>query len=1107
MFILHSRRLLLSCCGLAMLLTHVLGQGLITTWVGPHLPSGADPALNQAVDYPSAIVSDGSGALYVLSTNQNRLYRIAPNGILTIIGGNTYGFGGDDGPVSNARFASPSGLARDAIGNLYVADTYNNRIRKISTAGVITTIGGSGGRGFSGDGGPALAAQLALPTALAVDGGGNAATPGIVATDAAISPTAVALDAAGNLYIASGYILRMSPDGRLDALVKHNVEAVGRGATPCTPSGDGGPAAEANVCFPYRVALDQRGNVYFSDMGRVREITTEGLIFTIAGGGTRDADGLPATEVFLRPFAVHVDLDGSLYIAETDPSGLRRSNPSRIRKVARDGIITTVVANLSGYAGDGGPSSAARLFQPGAIAVDGQGNLYIADSGNHRVRRVSPSGVITTIAGTGVPGFSGDGGPALSAQISPVLDIAVDRANNVYLLDDTSRVRKITAGGVITTIAGCADGCTSMPGADEIPATQAVLSGARRLALDNNGILYIAQSDRIRRVCVNGIISTWRVFDFQGYNSSGFALDSAGGFYIASALPGCRVFNFKADGSVIPVAGTGSCTSAGAGDGGPAAQAGLGTVRSIETDAAGNVYIVEDRRIRRVSASGIISTVAGGIVLEGFSGDGASAVAAQFSESLEIAVDGRGDLYMSDAFNNRIRKVIASSAVQSFSVAALGAEYRPVLGAGAPLSLGYGEIRPASSGAGSLAGVIVFAFRSNGVLVSETSVPAVPVRTSGRIYAEQSGTVRTGLAIANPNDDDAIISFYFTDRNGTNFAAGTTTLGAREQFAAFLDQPPFHGSDAARSFTFVSSALVAAVALRGHSNERNEFLVTTLPVAAVSSDTTTSAEAAAGIVLPHFAAGGGWRTQVLLVNPTDRVLSGVVDMAGLHPWTIAPRSATKVETATSDVLRTGVIRVMPAAGTSPPIVSSVFSFASDGITVTENGIAANTLGTAFRIFAESDSTRRLQTGIALANASASPANIRLEMFTSEGLPSGYAASKTVGPNGHLSAFLNELPGLENLPEGFRGVLRISSDTPITAIGLRTRYNERGEFLISTMPAVGENTSKNGPLFFPHIVSGGGYTSEFILMNSAGTSGATLSLKTQTGDGWPALAQQ
>ena len=1133
------RSMVLCFAGLFVVLAHIFAQSVITTYVGPQMPVSGSPALSQAIDYPTAVVPDGTGGLYVLSTNQNRVYAIAVNGTLTLVAGSTYGFSGDGGPATDARLASPSGLARDAMGNLYIADTGNNRIRKVTIDGTITTIAGTGTAGLSGDGGPADAAQLSGPGDITVDGGGNiyfvdqsgrvrkigtdgristvagggtaaVSMSGIPATSASLSPTGVAVDMAGNLYIATGFVVKVGLDGMMSPMA-NRTGTYGRGGFVCTQSGDSGPASVAVVCYPNRLTVDSTGNLYLTDGNLVRQITTDGIIHTLAGVATGNpctlngADGQPATSVCLRPFSVAVGADGSLYILEADTSGLSRSDPSRLRKVTPDGFIRTIVANnVSGFAGDGGPATSAQLSQPGPIALDTMGNLYIADGENNRVRKVTTDGVIRTIAGNGIEGSGGDGGPATAAEITGPLDLFVDGSNNVYILGQfPSLVRKITTDGVISTIAGCYGVCASAPNQDGVPATQAVLSTAQRIAVDAAGNLYVLLTDRVRKVGADGVITTVATFD-SNYGVQGFALGPAGSFYITSRQTGnCRILKLSPDSSITTVAGSAPCGFGGDGDGGPATSAALSDVSAIKLDAAGNIYLIESPRVRKISTDGIIHTIAGGIIMEGFSGDGGDATLAQFNNSLTgIAVDAAGNVYISDNGNNRIRKVSPAAATQSFTLTASSMNLRETASVSGPMLVGYGMVEPAA-GKTTPSGIAVFSYRPNGVLVSETAVPASPLRQSERIFAESTGAVRTGIAIANPSDQDAAISFYFTDKDGGNLNSGTTTLPAHEQTAVFLDQEPYLGPATAQTFTFNSSVPVGAVALRSYVNERSEALMTTLPVVPVSSNASSSVGA---IVLPHFAAGGGWTTQVLLVNPTDQPLSGSVNMDAAYTYAIAPRSSVKITSASSDLLRTGNIVVTPTQGSGLPMASSVFSFVNNGITVTESGIATTGVAPGFQVFAESDSGQRLQTGIAVANTAAAAANAQFQLLTSDGQSTGFTGSTTLDPNGHVALFLNQIPGMQNVPASFRGILHISSNTSISAIGLRTRYNERGDFLISTTPAIADNApSSSDEYVFPQVVSGSGYRTDFILMNPTGASQGTLSLKSQAGTELPLFA--
>jgi hypothetical protein len=441
----------------------------------------------------------------------------------------------------------------------------------------------------------------------------------------------------------------------------------------------------------------------------------------------------------------------------------------------------------------------------------------------------------------------------------------------------------------------------------------------------------------------------------------------------------------------------------------------------------------------------------------------------------------------------------AGTDTRSFSLPAAAGHYEATSLSGASMDAGYGILQP-NRGNVTPYGVAVFSYRPNGVLINETAVPASPLRTAGRIYAESNGAVRTGIAVANPGDQDAAISFYFTDQSGTNIGSGAMTLPAHQQYAAFLDQAPYKGTAAARSFTFTSSVPVGAIALRGFVNERSEALMTTLPIAPASSALTDP------IILPHFAAGAGWTTRVLLVNPTDSPLSGTVDFDATYSYSIAARSATTIISAASNVLRTGNIRVTPSQGTPAPVVSSDFTLTTNGTTVTETGVATTGNATSFRIFAELDASQSLRTGMAVANTASLTANLRFDLLSLDGQPTGFTGSMTIPPNGHLSLFLNEIPGMQNLPTNFRGILHLTSDQPISSIGLRIRYNERRELILATTPAVPDTVAApTDPYVFPQVVSGMGFTTEFILMNSAAATQGTLAIKSQNGTARPVLA--
>jgi sugar lactone lactonase YvrE len=344
---------------------------------------------------------------------QPSLGGFAQSGIITTSAGNgAPGFSGDGGPATTAELNSPFGVAIDSVGNLYIADPFTSRIRKVTASGVINTVAGNGSFGFSGDGGPATSAQLNFPASVAVD-------------------------SVGNLYFsdsANNRIRKVTPDGTISTVAGNGTAGF---------SGDGGPATMAQLNNPFGVAIDTAGNLYIADPnnGRIRKITAAGEINTVAGNGSFgfSGDGGPATSAQLgSPPGVAVDSAGNLYIAD--------SFNHCIRKVTPSGVISTVVGTGSpGFSGDGGPAISAMLNGPSGVAVDSTGNLYIADRGNFRVRKVMASGVIDTVAGNGTAGYSGDGGPATLAQMSFPTSVVADPANNIYISDQTNHaVRKVT---------------------------------------------------------------------------------------------------------------------------------------------------------------------------------------------------------------------------------------------------------------------------------------------------------------------------------------------------------------------------------------------------------------------------------------------------------------------------------------------------------------------------------------------------------------------------------------------------------------------------------------------------------------------------------------
>ena len=697
------------------------------------------PATAAQLEFPDGIAVDAAGNVYVADTTANVVRLITAGGtISTYAGQGAAGFAGDQGPATQAQLNAPIGLALDPGGNLYIADSGNNRVRKVSKNGVITSIAGNGSPGYSGDGGQATTAAL-------------------------YQPEGVAVDSSGLLYIADTQNNRV----RAVALSGTIQTAVGSGFPSF--SGDNGAPAAATLFLPTDVTTDSAGNLYIADFGndRIRKVA-QGKIQTIVGGDNSVTifNEAVATTVFLNgPTGVAVDGAGNVYLAEGsigDGSGLAVGD-FRVWKINSGGVVSTAAGNgLASFSGDGGAAAAAQLNNPTAMTFDAAGNFYIADTNNNRVRKVTPAGIISTAAGTGAAGWSGDGGPGPNAQLDHPQGLAADADGNVYIADSgNNRIRKLLPGGIIITIAG--NGNASYYG-DGGPANMASLHNPHGIFSAGGGYIYIADTgnQRIRELLPDGTITTVAGNGGQGLSGdgaravaaqlnlpTGVAVDGAGNVYVADEGNN-RIRMISSGGNISTVAGA---AAYGLGDGGPATAAGLNQPVSLVIDSSGNVYFSDtgNNRVREIS-NGTISTVAGtGNCC--YAGDGGAAASAQLNAPTGLLLDAAGRLYVADSGNNAVRLIQPAVTGASPTIAAVANAASNQTGAVAPgeIIVIYGSALGPSQLAAPVASGTSGPTQFNGVVVLVNGVPAQLVYVSA---SQVSAIVPNG--VSGPNAQLAV---------------------------------------------------------------------------------------------------------------------------------------------------------------------------------------------------------------------------------------------------------------------------------------------------------------------------------------------------------------
>jgi sugar lactone lactonase YvrE len=643
----------------------------INTVAGGGNPAG--PALSVDMGDPVAVVKDSAGNVYIAASNLAYVFKLDTSGNVTAVAGQGWGgFGGVGGPASGAVLGGPNGLALDSAHDLFIADRSNHVWMISGATGKLINVAGSSTfqnptGGYSGDGGPATQAQLNDPGGVAI--GNNR-----------------------NLFVSDtdNYVVRVIQQEIINTYAGNGVACSNPTANPAC--GDGGPATGANLNLPQGLATDGFGNLYIADTrdNRIRLVNAKGIITTVAGNGNycvlqNCGDGLPATEANLgNPTGVFVDPSGNLYIAD--------DYDNRIRFVsAATGIISTFAGTGNfAFSGDGGAATLAALSNPEGVFLDSKGNLLIADGGNKRIREVS-GGNIETIAGGG---SGGDNEAATAAILSIPTDVALDANGNQFIVDTgNSRIRRVDAETQeITTVAGNGDAGYLGDGG---PATLASLNVPEGVAVDANEDLFITDPGDTLVSRVDGASQTISIFagtlftacldptdpcgdggpatgaTFADVGSA--AVDSHGNVFISDigdnrircvigTIGGCGDSQQQyAVGTILTVAGDGvACSSSpNCGDGGPATLANLSSPIGVAVDSAGDLFIADegDNLIRRVDAlTQIITTVAFNGQFS-FGGDGGPALDASMESPGEVAVDPNGNLFIGGGEDEVVQRV------------------------------------------------------------------------------------------------------------------------------------------------------------------------------------------------------------------------------------------------------------------------------------------------------------------------------------------------------------------------------------------------------------------------------------------------------------------
>lgn len=1019
-------------------------------YTGPITVSSSETLVATAIASGYSM-SNAASAQYLITTASTPF-------IYTVAGNDSFGYTGDGGPATFADLNYPLGFVRDSSGNIYIADTYNNLVRKVAAGtGIISTYAGNGTAGYSGDGGPATSAELSLPYALA-------------------------LDSAGNLYISDEIndVIRKvaSATGIITTYAGNGQGAYG---------GDNGPATNAALALPEGLAVDASGNLFIADMvnNRIRRVTaSSGIITTVAGTGATgySGDGGPATSAQLFfPSGVAVDSAGNLYIADTRNNVIRKVSASNqnISTVAGDGYGATNFTG--GYTGDGGPATSAELYHPDAVAVDGSGNLYIADTYNQVIREAAAgSGVISTIAGNGPSGYcnalGGDGGPALSATLCYPSDLQVDVAGNVYVADTSdSRIRLVTAPQVPPTATTASPTFSVSPGAYASPQTVTASDatpGASIYLTLNGSAPSSARPAYNGPINVSGSVTITAVAVASGHLPS--ATTSA--TYTITSPPAS---------TIATVAGTGNFAATVAGT--PAASADLPALGGIAVDSAGDIYFSEPyyNSVWEMSANtGNIEAVAGTGFAGGYSGDGGPATSAQLNSPSGLALDSAGNLYIADTVNNVIREVAAKTGIITTFARGLIFPSDVALDSAGNLYIadtGHAEIKMVSASTGSIAVVAGNGnFGSSGDGGPATSATlnqpnSIASDSVGNLYISTEGRIRkvtasTGIITTIAGNGNEGYSGDVTPATKAEIEAGKIAVDQAGNIY-FANWP-----NGVREIS-AGTGIITTVAGNGYSLYGGDGGSAT--IAGISSPQGIAFDSAGNL---YIADAGDFRIREVL-------FSGVA-MPVFYP---APGTYTSAQTVIITGATQASLIYYTADGSTPTTSSSAYSgpiSVSQSATLKAIAVAKGTSSTVATATYTINPTATLVTPTVTVQTSSSNITTAQSLTVTVGV-SGSSGQPT--PTGSVTLSSGVYSSQQTLSSGTAsftipaGTLSAGSNTLTVAYSGDSTYNTAsGSATITVSQVVLSATS-------PSAVSPGSSTAATVTINAGSTYSGTMNL--------------